>query len=35
MDQFYLLGATEITIHKGESAPMNDKACYDGFMSEP
>ena len=38
LDQFYLLGATEITIHKGEFAPVktneqNDD-CY-GFMSAP
>jgi phage shock protein PspC (stress-responsive transcriptional regulator) len=34
LDQNYLLGATEITIHKGESAPVKDGDCY-GFMSAP
>ena len=33
-DYFYLLGAMEITIHKGESAPVKDHDCY-GFMSAP
>jgi hypothetical protein len=38
LDQFFLLGATEITIHKGKSLPletnMENSDCYD-FLSAP
>jgi hypothetical protein len=34
LDQRSLLGAIEITIHKGETAPVKNDDCY-GFMSAP